>query len=131
MGPALIFAAFLFPVALYFLVLAMINRSPGPVVVSGVWDFVGVLAAASGFLLLGGPAVLTGFNENWRPLFLLADPNAVKEVGADALAFGVILSGGYLFVVIAGSAFVLWTRRNSTVVYNVDPDRFRDPLQEV
>jgi hypothetical protein len=131
MGSALIFAAFLFPVALYFLVLAMVNRCPGPVLVSGVWDFVGVLAAASGFLLLGGPAVLAGFNENWRPFFLLADPNAVKEVGTDALAFTVILSGGYLLVVIAGSAFILWTRRNTTVVYNVEPDVFHDRLQEV
>jgi hypothetical protein len=131
MGPALIFAAFLFPVALYFLVLAMVNRCPGPVVVSGVWDFVGVLAAASGFLLLGGPAVLTGFNENWRPLFLLADPNAVKEVGPDALAFGVALSAGYLLVVIAGSAFILWTRRYVTVVYNVEPDVFHDRLRTV
>src|SRR5436305_2403505 len=120
MGPALIFAAFLFPVALYFLVLAMINRSPGPVVVSGVWDFVGVLAASSGFLLLGGPAVLTGFNENWRPLFLLADLDALKELGREPVAIGLFLSLGYLLLVIAGSAFVLWTRRGTTVVYNVE-----------
>src|SRR5262245_36772142 len=49
----------LFPLALYFLYLAWLHQRPQPTLVPGRWDFVGVLVALSGFLLVGGPAVLT------------------------------------------------------------------------
>src|ERR1700758_3195552 len=58
-GWSLIFLAlFFFPIALYCLILGMINRRPHPVMVSGSWDFFGLLLAASGLLLFGGPTVL-------------------------------------------------------------------------
>src|SRR5262245_51729153 len=48
----------LFPLALYFLFLAWLHQRPQPTLMPGRWDFVGVLVALSGFLLVGGPGVL-------------------------------------------------------------------------
>jgi hypothetical protein len=42
------------PLAVYLLVLAWINRGRRALMVSGPWDFAGILFAASGFLLFGG-----------------------------------------------------------------------------
>src|SRR5262245_39222458 len=58
--------AFLFPVTIYLVLLGMLNRHRSPVVVPGPWDFAGVLFAASGFLLVGGPSVLAGVGDRWR-----------------------------------------------------------------
>ena len=41
--------------AIYLLILGAINRRQHPLMVYGPWDFAGVLFAASGFLLFGGP----------------------------------------------------------------------------
>ena len=65
----LLLALFLFPIALYCTVLGMINRRAQPLMVSGAWDFVGVLLATSGFLLFVGPAMLSGtFRQGLREL---------------------------------------------------------------
>src|SRR4051794_26698381 len=57
----LLVLAFLFPLAVYCLILAMLNRRLQPALVSGSWDLVGLLFAASGFLLIDGPALLAVF----------------------------------------------------------------------
>ena len=36
-----------------------------PLFVPGPWDFAGILFAASGFLLAGGPALLSSRSETW------------------------------------------------------------------
>jgi hypothetical protein len=54
----LTFIVSLFPLAVYCLILAGINRRDRPLVVRGVWDFAGVLAALSGILLWTGPVLL-------------------------------------------------------------------------
>ncbi len=53
-------ALFLFPLAVYCSVLGLVNRRLQPLMISGVWDFVGVLCATSGFLLFVGPYLLSG-----------------------------------------------------------------------
>ena len=58
--------AFLFPLTIYLFVLGLINRRRGPLLVSGPWDFAGVLFAASGFLLVVGPSILAGMGDRWR-----------------------------------------------------------------
>jgi len=74
-----IFVVCFVPLGLYLLLLGHINRQSRPVVVSGTLDFIGVLFAASGFLLFGGPAILTGLNENWRSFWLLGDPAVSRD----------------------------------------------------
>ena len=100
---SLIFVAFFVPLAVYLLVLGHINRRPRPVLVSGAVDFIGLLFAGSGFLLFGGPAVLSSVNERWRLFWLLGDAGSLT--GLDhAWRLGLVLSLLYFVVVVAGIA---------------------------
>jgi hypothetical protein len=121
----ILFLTFLFPLAVYCLLLALVNRRPHPVMVPGPWDFAGVLFAASGLLLLAGPAILSSGGERWRLFWMLG-----QQGGLDAAEFWTPLSLGYFAVVVFGSAFVLWLRRSSTAVYNVAPPVFEAVLAE-
>lgn len=118
--------AFLFPVAVYCLVLGLINRRDRPLIVSGPWDFAGVLFAASGLLMYGGPALLGLMNERWRFSALLAERRSEAGFGA-AFFVWLLLSVLYFMLVVGGAAFLLWCRRGQTAVYNVSTAVF-DPL---
>jgi hypothetical protein len=126
-----IFIFFLFPLGVYLLVLGYVNRQPRPIFVSGTWDFIGILFAASGFLLFGGPAILSGLNENWRQWWLLGDAVAAQEDFARQWLFWVTLSGLYFIVVVAGSAWVLWRQRQITSIYNAESALVVSVLEEV
>ncbi len=115
--------AFLFPVAVYLLFLAHLNRRPRPTMVAGPWDFAGVLFAASGFLLFGGPSLLStlSLNETWRGFWLRGrgGPGITDEDGLLAVRAG--LFAVYFVAVVAGAVLVLWRRRRVTAIYNVEP----------
>jgi hypothetical protein len=128
-GSSLIFLAFVIPLAVYCLVLAVINRSRHPVMVSGPWDFAGVLFAASGMLILGGPAILTGLYEQWRLSWLLGQTRYLQALGEN-WAFWVSLWFLYFVFVAGGSALILWRRRALTSIYNVEPDVLTEVLTE-
>jgi hypothetical protein len=115
----LLFLAFIFPVGIYCLILGALNRRERPVLVSGRWDFAGVLLAASGFLLVVGPAVLTSRDERWRIFWLWGQAgNADQEVGLGSYVWAA--AGVYFLAVVAGSAWMLKRRGETTAVYNVD-----------
>src|SRR6476661_8012817 len=54
------------PLAIYFLWLAFVTRRDQPTVISGPWDFVGLVAGLSGFILFGGGLVLSLVQSNFR-----------------------------------------------------------------
>jgi hypothetical protein len=117
----LLFPIFLFPVAVYCWALAMVNRRLRPLMVPGAWDVVGLLFASSGFLLVAGPAILTGLYSRalreWppgsgRPLTAL-----VREVLLGQ--WGLWL--GYYSVIVGLAILLLRMRRRKTAIYNVDP----------
>lgn len=112
--------AFLFPVAAYLLFLAIINGRPHATVVSGPWDFAGVLFATSGFWLLGGPLTLTTFHAHWRPAFLRGE--TTELAGGDWAFLWVLPWIFYFALVFGGSFWLLWRRRKWTVIYNVPPN---------
>jgi hypothetical protein len=126
----LIFLAFVVPLALYFLVLAYVNRSRHPIMVSGPWDFAGVLLAVSGFVILGGPAILTGLHEQWRMSWLLGQTRFLQGLGENWL-FWVGLWGFYFVAVVYGAAFLLWRRRQQTSIYNIEAAVFEEVLTQV
>ncbi|MBI1917544.1 MAG: hypothetical protein HYS12_22835 [Planctomycetes bacterium] len=115
--------AFLLPLAVYLVVLAHINRRPRAVLVSGPWDFAGLLFAASGFLLLGGPALLSSLslNETWRRFWLFAKDEPGITQDDLLLTVRIVLFALYFVLVVGGAAFLLWRRRRMTAIYNVDP----------
>ncbi len=109
--------AFLFPVAAYLLFLAIVNGRPHATVVSGPWDFAGVLFATSGFWLLGGPLTLTTFHARWRPAFMRGE--TTELAGGDWAFLWVLPWVFYFALVFGGSFWLLWRRRNWTVIYNL------------
>jgi hypothetical protein len=111
--------AFLFPVTIYLLVLGVIHRRRSPLLIPGTWDFAGVLFAASGFLLIGGPVILTLLNERWRfNWFLGPQPAGDSDESWHA---GMLVWSVYFLLVALGSAVLIWLRRNTTSIYNVEP----------
>jgi hypothetical protein len=141
--PPLIVVAFLFPLALYCLILGLVNRRPRPLMVSAAWDFAGILFAASGFLAFGLPGILNGFTESGRSASLVGRP--AYDAGARAwfadlfagLASTLFDAGNgsiliaYFLLVVFGSAYVLWRRRSQTAVYNVHPEVLDEVLAGV
>jgi len=126
--PLILFLAFLFPLAVYCFVLALVNRRTHPVMVSGTWDFVGVLFAASGLLLVVGPAIVSSLSDRWRMLWLLG---RLPGVGEDGSGIWAVLASLYVVAVVGGCAYQLWQRTWSTSVYNVEPAVFDDALAGV
>ena len=114
----MILLVFLFPVAIYLLILGRVNRRRTPLRVSGVWDFIGLLGALSGFLLVGGPAVLSTLGGRWRDFWLTGQPPAGTE---DWSSLWVFLAAGYFLLVLIGAGFIFWFQRHLTAVYNIEP----------
>jgi hypothetical protein len=98
--------------------------------VSGPWDFAGVLFAASGILLLGGPAILSGLYEQWHIARLLGQGRYLQGVGEHRI-FWISLWLLYFAVVAGGSALVMWRRRGLTSIYNIEPQVFTKVLTQV
>lgn len=116
------YVGFLFPLALYCLVLAGINRRSGPTMVSGVWDFIGLLGGASGFLFISAPTLLSTFYT--RNIEFPMDEGARVQPAAVVWGKWAAVWILYYAMVLAGAGYLLWLRRNKTVIYNVDPDLF-------
>jgi hypothetical protein len=128
--PSLIFLGFVVPLAIYGLLLAAVHRSQHPTLVAGTWDFAGVLFAASGFLVLGGPAILTGLYEQWRLSWLLGQTRFLGGFSAD-WHFWVGVWALYFLVIAVGSGYFLWRRRLYTSIYNIDPALCEELLTQV
>jgi hypothetical protein len=114
-GPSLILLVFFFPLAVYLLILGSINRRRYPLMVSGTWDFIGILFAASGLLFCGGPAALHNLNDRF-PLYW---------------QYWLFLSILYFGIVVGGAAFLLWWQRRLTSIYNVEPALAEKCLDQV
>jgi hypothetical protein len=112
--------ACLLPPAVYCLALASLNHRPRPTVVPGPWDFLGVLLATSGFLIFGGPAVLSALHEGLQPRGRFVELRGYDGSAGWWPALWLV----YFVIVVTGVAWVLWRRRLVTSVYNVDADRF-------
>ncbi len=122
------FLAFMFPVALYFLGLAVLNSRRHPTMISGPWDFAGVLFATSGFLLLGGPWVLTGLHTQWRNALIQGRFQALRGQSGEWWFFWIFIWALYFVAILGGAAFLLWRRRGVTVVYNAEPPLLEEAL---
>ena len=127
----MIFLAFLFPLAVYLLVLGVINRRRRPLLVSGVWDGIGLLFAVSGFLLFAGPAVFSSLNERWRMYWLLGQADAALGRPDGAWQLWVFLSILYFALVIGGAVFYFWRQRHVTAVYNVEAEEVEQTVTAI
>jgi hypothetical protein len=100
--------------------------------VSGRWDLVGLLFAVSGFLLIAGPMILSGFLK--KVIIRLANarrPGQVTAVFRELLLderWDVWLI--YYGALVLGAVVLLWARRWTTVIYNVDAAGLESALAE-
>lgn len=118
------------PLAVYLFWLAVLARREHPTVVSGPWDFTGLVAGLSGFVLFGGGLVLTLLQSNFR-YWMRGNFEAFRGAWASEKYSWMLLAGLYLLFVIGGIALTLASRRRSLVVYNVEPAEFEATLAEV
>ncbi|HXD88648.1 MAG TPA: hypothetical protein VN641_19315 [Urbifossiella sp.] len=118
------------PLVLYLLWLSLVARRSRPTIVSGPWDFVGVLAGLSGFILFGGGLLLALMQSNFRFLFR-GNFEALRDAWAKEHLWWVLTVIAYLGFVVGGAYLALMARRRSFVVYNVEPDHFEAALSEV
>ena len=124
------FLAVCLPFGLYCLIVARLNHHTHPVMVWGVWDFAGALFAVSGVLFFVGPGLITGFNPNWREVWLQINFRSLKGTDFLDLRWWIwtLTWYAYFVVIAAGAMCLLWRRRRVTAVYNVEPPILRECL---
>lgn len=127
----MILLAFLFPLAVYLLVLGLINRHRHPLFVSGMWDGIGLIFGVSGFLLFAGPAILSALNERWRMFWLFGKGNFPVAGSEGAWQFWIFLSVLYFLLVVGGVAYYFRRQRHLTAVYNATAAQVENALMEV
>src|SRR5262245_20565241 len=109
----------LLPIAVYCLVLSSINRRSEPLLVRGVWDFAGVLFAASGMALWAVPAMLVTLHERSFEHSLAGESTRSFE---ELLRQWWIIWAAYFALVVGGGLFLLWLRKPTTAIYTVQTD---------
>jgi hypothetical protein len=114
--------AFLFPIGIYCLVLAVINRRPTPLLVSGFWDTVGLLFAGSGFFLVTIPLLLNIF-------YLRSLETLVGETFDSIWLRHWLIWLVYYLLLVSGSIFLFSWRMNKTMIYNIEPEVLRPALE--
>jgi hypothetical protein len=119
----------LFPVAVYCVLLAFLNRRLQPALVPGAWDFLGLLFAASGLLLFAAPEAI---NVQFRraihnTLFEEGGPSVASVDHLHTLWWCAWIS--YYVLVLVGAAVLVWLRAGKAVVYNVGAADFDRALE--
>jgi hypothetical protein len=110
----------LLPLALYLLFLAFLNQRQRPTLMSGPWDFTCVLLGLSGFLLLGGPILLSLFDSTLRSHLYSGNFERIRNAwDANSMIWSAI-AASYFALLVCGIVLFLLLRRNVTIVYNVD-----------
>ena len=130
-GLSLILLAFFFPLAIYLLLLGVLNRRRHPLLVSGVWDGIGLLFGVSGFLLFAGPAIFSGLSERWRLYWLLGRGDVPTGQADGAWQFWIFLSVLYFVLVVGGATFLLWRQRHLTAIYNAEVEQVEAAVEDL
>jgi hypothetical protein len=125
-----ILLAFFFPLALYLLVLGLLNRRRYPLLVSGVWDGIGLLFGVSGFVLFAGPAIFSALSERWRLYWLLGKADGPFAGPGSTWQLWLFLALLYLALVISGAVYYLRRQRHLTAIYNAATPQVEQALTQ-
>lgn len=109
------------PASFYLCWLAGVNRRDKPTVVGGTWDFVGVLAALSGFLIAGGVLLLSLVSNNGQ-LFTDGNVDRLKIVFETQWMTWLSILIGYAALVGIAATVGAKGRKHWLAVYNLDAD---------
>lgn len=127
----MILLVFFFPLGIYLLLLGLLNRRRHPLIVSGVWDGMGLVFGVSGFLLFAGPAVLSALSERWRLFWLLGHGDAALAGPNGSWPFWIFLSLLYFVLVVGGTAYYFWHQRHLTAIYNAEAAQVEQSVTEI
>jgi hypothetical protein len=118
----------LMPLAIYLLFLAYLNQRQRPTMLSGPWDYACVLLGLSGFILLGGPVLLSTLDSAWRSYWFRGNFAHVKAVWAANNVLWSSIAASYIALLVIGVSLFMFLRRRVTVIYNVDASLLEDVL---
>jgi len=107
------------PVTFYLCWLAAVNKKPHPTVVSGRWDFAMILAALSGFILVGGAILLTLVQSETR-FVMRGNFEQLRGGWGQSSAAWLFVAVGYLLLVVGAAALTLTNRTRWLSIYNVE-----------
>lgn len=124
----MVFVTFLVPMGVYLVILGLLHRRGQPLVVSGTFDLIGLLFGLSGFVIVGGPAILSSLHERWRLWWLLGDPGAPREPLDTYFPLWVACSVLYFFVVLGGVVWLFRHYRALTSIYGIEPQHVPSAL---
>jgi hypothetical protein len=110
---------FLFPLGVYCLVLAHINRRERPLLLSGAWDVIAMLAAGAGFFLVLVPTL---FDHLYHRTILGAFEHE-EDFATLWVRWWLVWVAYYSCLIVLGLLLIVW-RRHKTVIYNVDTEAF-------
>jgi hypothetical protein len=116
------------PLTLYLFWLAMVNRSDRPTIVSGVWDFIALMAGLVGFFICTG-IVLTALGLNHH-LFRRGGLTDLRHAVTQARLLASLTPITYLLVLLVGIVLSLRARRSSFAIYNVHPQALEETIDE-
>src|SRR5262249_19925915 len=102
-----------------------------PLLVSGVWDGIGLIFGVSGFLLFAGPAILSSLSERWRLFWLLGKGVVRLASGEGASQLRIFLSILYFVLVVGGVAYYFWRQRQLTSIFNADSAQVERALTDI
>lgn len=121
--------ACLFPLSLYCLYSAMLHQRRRPTMISGPWDFAGVLIALSGFLLVGGSTLVFTLHGAARDWLLRGDSwRDFADIQSRESRLAWLIWGGYVLVLVGGAVRELRLRRKMLSLYNIDPEELGNLL---
>jgi hypothetical protein len=121
---------FLFPLAVYCVVLAILNRRLQPTLVPGAWDFLGLLFAASGLLLFAVPRFINSFFRTRINETVFAEGGPSPGTVSELVLWSWLAWGSYYVLILGGAALLVWLRSNKTVIYNIGAADFDRALEQ-
>jgi hypothetical protein len=121
----------LLPVALYLLFLAFLNKRPHPTLLSGRWDLTCLLLGLSGFILVGGPVLLSAFDSSLRGYFFEGSFGHVRQTLHADVTLWSFLAGAYVAILAATIFLLMRIRGRVTVIYNLAPEEAESLLASV
>jgi hypothetical protein len=116
------------PLALYLLFLATVNQRRRATMLSGIWDFTCLLLGLSGFLMAGGPVLVSAIDSGWRSYWFGGNFANLKKVWDTNSVIWSIIAGGYLTALAGLIGLIMFFRKRTTVIYNVDPQALPEAL---
>lgn len=118
------------PVAIYLIWVGGISRQSRPVIVNGSWDFVALVFAASGLILVGIPAVITSLNDTWRRYWLTGEGVIPLASLEGSRWFWISIWFFYFVMVVILVSIFIYRRRCFTCFYNIDSNDFNQAIND-